>query len=425
MSSENPFDLLVAYLQGKTDAVKLHAVLKPQCTQTKDALAIYQRTKLTQLQKQQLKNLLCVPKATLFKQEPQTLGEWLHTLNPFGSPKHETPYEPENLLDWIDHLNKAGFGNGQLADFRHELKQIHAKPDWSETLLVTTLLTGITAFFFYLNPKQLQRVEQALVRIAPFIVPTLLVFLQIKTIAEQAYRTRYEDTFYSLEHRARRWLTGTLPALMNLVAYGVIATVGAMSPLAAALFVASSFVAVFDGAVSWVQLHFSNKNHVTKTNPTWEEKLSTIRQEERETRTGQTLKVKLIAAIALSAVATIFSLFPPTSLIIIACSSLFILIPLTKNAWLDAIHTSSSKQLLERLGQCDGTPTVSPGEILEPQVQKVAEDVADLTKRVNKLEQAEAARLSQAGMFRNVSTQWDEDDANKASSLYPSSAPSI
>jgi len=400
MSSEAPFDLLVAYLQGKTNAVKLQAALEPQCTQTKNARAIYQRTKLSALQKQQLKNMLCVPKDVIFQQEPQTLSEWLQTLNPFGSPKPEMAYEPENLLEWIDNLNKAGFGNGQLADFRHQLKQIHAKPDWSETLLVTTLLTGIAAFFFYLNPKQLQRVEQALVRIAPFITPMFLVLLQLSTLFQQAYKTRYDDTFYSLGHRARRWFIGTLPSALNLVSYGVIAAAGAMSPLAVALFVSSSFVAVFDGALSLFQLHyFTGEASKPNTNPTWEEQLNTIRQDERRERTKQTLLVKICAAAALLVVVAIFSLFPPTSLLIVACSSLFILIPLTKSVWLDKIHTDSSNQLLESLGKCKGTPTVSTADILEPQVQENATQISELKKRVTKLEQEAQAQPSHAGMF--------------------------
>jgi len=316
-----PFDLLYAYLKGEEDVLnRLNSTLKPQCTPEKNALAIYKNTTVTPNQTQTLRKVL-------------------------GVPNDATLQSTDNLLDLIDNLNKAGYGYGQLADFRHQLKQIYTKPDWSGALLFTTLFTGIISAFFFLNKQQLDRFEKLLTRIAPFIAPLFLIGFQIYTIIQQAYKTRYEDTYHSDNHRARRWLVGTLPSLLNLSAYVAIAIIGSMSPLAAALFVGASFVGVFDGALSFYYLSKAEQQQEPGT-------ASAIRQNNRKERVGQTLQVKMYAAIGLSATVAISCLFPPSIFVILSCVTLFILIPQTKNMFLDNIHTDSSNALLTQLNQC-------------------------------------------------------------------------
>ena len=337
MSSETPFNLLIAYLNGKTDAGKLRAAFT-HGTQTEDAFAAYKNTKITPLQEQTLKTALGVPSTEELK--------------------------ADNLLEWIDNLNKARYGYGQLADFRHILKQIHPKTDWSGTLL----FTGAAIFStLVLYTRQ-----------------SLLVGFQVYTILQQAYKTWYDDTFYTNNHRTQRWLVGTLPAVLNLSAYLAIAVAGSMSPIAATLFVAASVVAVVDGALRFYHLHAAGNQ--PESDPA-----SAARQKNREERSYQTLKVKMYAAVALSAVVAISCVFPPTIFVILSCTALFIL--MTKNIRLDKIHTDSSNQLLVSLSKCTKeTSTLSKHTVEHNEALEVDNREPNNSHAIH-------AKLSEKGIF--------------------------
>lgn len=320
--SKMPFELLLDYLKGKVDAYQLRMAFT-EGTQTQDALAAYKNTSFTPEQKQALENELGVPTGVTIESR-------------------------ENLLDLIDNLNKKGYGYGQLADFRYHLKGIYPAKDWTGTLFLTTLLTGIISTFFFLNPKQLDRLEGVLLRVVPLIAPAFLVGFQAYTVFKQAYKTRYEDTYHSDSHRARRWAVGTLPSLLNLSAYVAIAAIGSMSPLAAGLFVFASFIAVLDSIYSFYQINTAAKQETANS-------ASAVRQENRTERTRQAFWIKLYAAVALSATVAISCIFPPTIFVILSCTALFILIPMTKNSWLNKTHTESSQQLLSSLRALEPT----------------------------------------------------------------------
>ncbi|NCT57847.1 MAG: hypothetical protein GW760_09110 [Legionella sp.] len=317
-TSSNPFELLMDYLQGQKDAHQLRNAFT-EGRETRDAFATYKTTSFTLDQINQLKNELAIP-------ENASLDE------------------ADNLLDLIDNINKAGYGYGQLADFRYHIKHIQPEADWTGTLYTTTLITGIVSSFFFLNGRQRDRLEAVLVRIAPSIPPLLLVGLQIYTMFKQAYTSLYEDTYYSANHRIRRWLVGTLPALFNLAAYATIAVVGSMSPLAAVLFVSASLVAIADGLHRIYDLVNVAETAETGT-------ASAIRQQNRIERTRQTLHVKIGAALALVATVVVSCIFPPSIFAVLAYCALFILIPWTKNSLLNKIHTESSHQLLTELSK--------------------------------------------------------------------------
>jgi hypothetical protein len=391
-TSKIPFKLLLEYLQGKEDAHGLRTAFRVG-TFTQDAFAAYKNTPFTLEQKQQLETAL-------------------------GVPADATVEHADNLLDLIDNLNKAGYGYGQLADFRYQLKNIHPEPDWTGTLLFTTLLTGIISTFFFLNPKQLERLEGALLRVAPFIAPVLLVGFQFYTIFRQAYKTRYEDTYHSDSHRARRWLVGTLPSILNLSAYVAIAAIGSMSPLAAVLFVSSSVVAVLDSAISFYHLKTAEKQEELDT-------ASATRQNNRKERTGQTFWVKMYAAVALSATVAISCIFPPTIFVVLSCTALFILIPMTKNSWLNKIHTDSSQQLLAELRDLD-EKNITPAEenVLEQEIVDVPALQAELQSYKARLTVAEAPP-SRVGLFKPAMVDFsavsggDSSNAIEASLLSP------
>lgn len=381
MSLETPFELLEAYLRGEPNVLNdLSQKLKPKCEPDQNALTLYQKTEFTVDEEQGLQKALGVPADA--KVDPAT-----------------------NLLDLIDNLNKAGYGYGQLADFRHQLKQIHPEPDWTGTLLFTTLLTGITSTFFFLNSKQLERLEGALLRVAPFIAPVLLVGFQFYTIFRQAYKTRYEDTYHSDSHRKRRWVVGTFPSLLNLSAYVAIAVIGSMSPLAAALFVSASIIAVLDGLYSAYDLNFTEVRADSNT-------ASAVRQNNRRERTDQTFWVKMYAAVALSATVAISCIFPPTIFVVLSCTALFILIPMTKNSWLNKIHTTSSKQLLAELHDLEETTSVAEN-VLDQEVVDTQALQTELESYKAKLTVAEA-KLHDISMFKSamvsISTQTNQDE---------------
>lgn len=318
-TSNQPFELLIVYLQGKINARQLHdAFIKD--TQTQDAFAIYKDTSFSPEQKTQLQEELAVPEAA--------------TIN-----------DASNLLDLIDNLNKAGYGYGQLADFRYQLKKIKPETDWTGTLYFTTLVTGIVSSFFFVNDHHRDRLEAFLLRLAPFIAPLIAPFLlvgfQFYTIYQQA--TAYnEDTYHSDNHRKRRWFVGTFPALLNLSAYLAIAIIGSISPFSAGLFIGASLVAVVDGAFRFYHPQAPEELAAPGS-------ASAIRQENRKKRTGDTLNVKIYAAVALSVTVVISCIFPPSIFVVLAYSALFILIPWTKNSFLNKIHTESSEQLQKDL----------------------------------------------------------------------------
>ncbi|MDF1827183.1 MAG: hypothetical protein P1U39_02775 [Legionellaceae bacterium] len=363
-----PFELLIDYLQGKKDAHQLRSAFT-EGRETRDAFATYQNTALTTLTTQQIEQL----KTELAM--PESAG--------FG--------EAENLLDLIDNLNKAGYGYGQLADFRYHIKQIKPEADWTETLYTTTLITGIVSSFFFLNGRQRDRLEAVLVRIAPAIAPMLLVGLQIYNIFKQAYTSLYEDTYHSDGHRFRRWLVGTLPALFNLAAYATIAVVGSMSPFAAILFVSASLVAIADGIHRIYDLVKVDRTAESGT-------ASAIRQQNRIERTHQTLRVKIYAALALVATVLVSCIFPPSIFVVLAYSALFILIPWTKNSFLNKIHKESSHQLLTELHELEDSSTNSTDDV-ERLKNTVVELKAEVERCHAKLATREA-RASNTGLFK-------------------------
>jgi len=322
----NPFDHLMGYLQGRVNVHQLRTAFT-EGTQTQDAFAAYKNAKLTADQFNKLKMELAIPIP--------------YTVMIGGA---------DNLLDLIDNLNKAGYGYGQLADFRYQLKKIQPEADWTGPLYFTTLLTAIISSFFLLNNHQRDRLEAILMRVAPFIVPFLLVGLQFYTIIRQAYTTLYEDTYHSYSHRIQRWFVGTLPSLLNIAAYTAIAVVGSMSPISAAFFVAASLVAVADGAHRFYRQERTEELAESGT-------ASEIRQKNRKKRTGQTLEVKIYAAVALAVTVVISCIFPPSIFVVLAYSALFILIPWTKNSFLNKIHTESSNQLLVDIRALNGSDT--------------------------------------------------------------------
>jgi hypothetical protein len=383
-TSNEPFELLMAYLHGELYALEnLSRILKPQCTDKKNALGIYQDTAITKEQKQTLRAALAVPTDV--------------TIN-----------NTDKLLDFIDNLNKAGYGYGQLADFRYQLKKIYKEPDWTRPLYLATLLTSSISSFFLLNQHQRDRLEAVLLRIAPiiapFIAPFLLVGLQFYTIIQQAKRTYYEDTYHSYNHRIQRWLVGTLPSLLNLAAYVAIAVVGSMSPISAALFVAASLVAVTDGAHRFYRQEKTEELAELGT-------AHAIRQENRKARTRQTLEVKIYAAVALAVTVVISCIFPPSIFVVLAYSSLFILIPWTKNSFLNKIHTESSDQLLVDIRALDGSDMDEANQV-EQQQTRIQELESEL-KNYKNPRVTEEARTSQTGMFKkpimvSAATQTDK-----------------
>ena len=241
----------------------------------------------------------------------------------------------------------------------------------------------------------LDRIEQILTRLLPFIAPVFLVLYNLYTIAQQAHTTRNNDTFYAFGHRAWKWLVGTLPSMLNLTAYVFIATMGAMSPLAAALFISASLVAVVDGGLRAAQYYFTPQKPESETPLSWEENLADIRQKARENRTYETLWIKMYAALALSATVAMSFLFPLGPFVVLTFVTLFIFIPVIKNARLNRIHTESSNELLEALAQCEdeAEPTASTGAMLESQPQ-----VDNHERRITALEQL--GQPSQLGLFK-------------------------
>ncbi len=387
MSDQEPgqlFNFLLSYLQGKIDANQLRAIFSDG-TQTRDAFAAYKNTCFTEDQKQQLKTELAIPHDAVIE-------------------------DADNLLDLIEKLNKAGYGYGQLADFRYHLKKIHPEPDWTRALLFTTLSISAISAFFFLNKHQRNRLEQVLLLAVPFIAPLFLVGLHFSKILRQAYLTRYEDTYHSDHHRVRRWLVGTLPSIFNLSAYAAIAMMKSMSPLAAVLFISASVVAVLDGAFRLYHLKTVETQAEQNT-------ASYIRQENRKSRTEQTLTVKLFSAIALSAVAAVACFFPPSLVVLLSCTALFILIPWTESSYLHKIHTNSSHELLTQLKRREDELTKSintPQE--QPRTELETRQRQDQLTNNTTLSQASNTALSQASFFRPVHDASNESAASLESS---------
>ncbi|MDF1683758.1 MAG: hypothetical protein P1U36_03780 [Legionellaceae bacterium] len=388
-ASNQPFELLMDYLQGKINAHQLRSAFTDN-GQMQHAFAAYQDAEFTPEQKKELQDELAVPEDAA-----------------------ATISDASNLLDLIDNLNKAGYGYGHLADFRYQLKKIKPEADWTGTLYSTTLLTGIISSFFLLNHHQRDLLEALLIHVAPFIPPFLLVGYQFYTIYRQARTTLDEDTYHSYQHRIQRWLVSTLPSLLNLSAYVAIAVVGSMSPISAALFIASSLVAVADGALRFYHRPSAEEQAEPNT-------ASAIRQENRKNRTGQTLDVKIYAAVALSVTVVVSCIFPPSIFVVLSYSALFILIPWTKNSFLNKIHTESSAQLQTELRAFNGHDT-APASQVEQQLQtRIQELEAELKHhkdaRVTEVVTSEEALASQTGIFqcrpkptmKSITTQTDE-----------------
>lgn len=383
-----PFDLLMDYLQGRVNAHQLRTAFT-EGTQTQDAFAAYKNTGFTPEQKKQLQDELAVPPGV-------------------------TIDNADNLLDLIDNLNKAGYGYGQLADFRYQLKKIQPEADWTGPLYFTTLLTGIITGFFLLSDRNRDRLEAILIRIAPFIAPFLLVGLQFYTIIRQAYTTLYEDTYHSYSHRIQRWFVGTLPSLLNIVAYTAIAVVGSMSPISAAFFIAASLVAVADGAHRFYRQERTEELAEPGT-------ANAIRQENRKARTRQTLEVKIYAAVALAVTVVISCIFPPSIFVVLAYSALFILIPWTKNSFLNKIHTDSSHQLQTDLRAHHGFAADEADHVeqLRTRVHELESELQNYKNpRVIEEATSKEALASQTGIFQfrpkptmaSTATQTDEDE---------------
>jgi len=384
----NPFDLLMGYLQGRVNAHQLRTAFT-EGTQTQDAFSAYKDAEFTLEQKMKLQDELAVPPGA--------------TIN-----------NADNLLDLIDNLNKAGYGYGQLADFRYQLKQIHQAPDWTGPLYFTTLLTAIISSFFLLNNHQRDRLESVLIRVAPFIAPFLLVGLQFYTIFKQAYTSYYEDTYHSDEHRWLRWLVGTLPSLLNIAAYVAIAVVGSMSPISAALFVAASLVAVADGAYRFYQQERAEEQAEPGT-----ASASAIRQKNRKTRTRQTLEVKIYAAVALAVTVVISCIFPPSIFVVLAYSALFILIPWTKNSFLNKIHTESSDQLLVDIRALDGSD-MDEADYVDQLQTRIQTLEAELENYKQPHSTSTAAPPSRVGLFKPAMIDFsNRADSDLGASLGP------
>ncbi len=379
------FDILNDHLNGVARGI-LRARLEDLCNDQrvggKDALTLYNEAHISRANVNKLKRALRITEE--FK-------------------------EPDTLFGWIKLLSQKNYAHRHLEDFYHLLQEVKPRKSWAIPLFITTLFSAIGAIFLGSKAEHLEAFERLIARITPVIsqffsatfsvlknIPLLLFIYSVLCIPAQAFQTIFRDNFRSNLKRFQKWITGTLPAAMNLVSYGLCyAAGGVFTPVAIAFFVTSSFITVLSSLFNFYQLkQIGGEPHKTAS---LEEQLDYIRQKERQARTVQTIGVNFAASILVSICVILWGVLPPSFSTMISCIIFINLVGFTKNAMLNHIHTQGAESLQKELREefvenkapTEAKPQPKPDstQIILEQLEKTNQEIKQLAEEVQTLKQ--------------------------------------
>ncbi len=336
--------------------------------------------------------------------------------------------EPGTLFGWVKTLSQKDYAHRHLEDFYHLLKQIKPRKSWTNQLLAASIGTALSGTYLYLFPEQMQTLEKVWANTIPIVsqflqatfsvlqnIPLLLLLYNLICIPAQAYHSIFNDTFRSLPKRLQKWVTGTLPAVLSLISYGICyATEGVFTPTAVAFFIAASLVSVTHSLFNFYNLKPTGNK--PSSNEPLAIQLEYARQKERRARTAQTIAVNLAASIFISICVIFWCVLPPSFLVMMG-SILFInLVNFTKKAALNRIHTKGSETLQKELYKVSrGHDLATRDEASEDKLDQLLKKTEETTARLANIEkyQKESAR-AQFSLFNLEKSNEDNPTADLA-----------
>ena len=326
--------------------------------------------------------------------------------------------EPNTLFDWIKVLSQKNYSHRHLEDFFHLIKEVKPQKNWTVPLFITTLATALGGIYLNSMPSQMRAIEAFISKMIPAIstflqntfsvlknIPLVLFVYTILRIPRQAYHSIYHDIFRSPDKRTLKWAAGTLPATLTLISYALCYQAnGVFTPLAMTCFITSSLIGVIHSLINFRLLEHTTDMPLKTA--TLEKKLDYIRQEERQQRTKQTIKVNFFASALVSICVILWGLLPPSPVIMLG-SILFInLVGTTKNTILNRIHTKGAESLQKDLldvSRGEGTTLTerTQQDILEKALETILENT--INKKFDeflekKMQQAIDERVSPAAL---------------------------
>lgn len=274
-----------------------------------------------------------------------------------------------NLYELLTHLHQDGYGHGHLKYLLTLIEDTQYKP--YKNLQITGSLLAVVlsiATLFYFKPKYFRATLQLISKALPQLlikigkkiagVPAGLTLVGMVYTSALYLYFLYRTFSYGVSNFNQKFFDlffRTSATALSLAGYTLcFLASGAASPLTAILFISGSAVDVVESLFTYCTIRFKSLPERNSLEQTWNVLSNHARKESQQNHAGKELVVKLTAALMITALVTIWCIFPPSLLITLGCLISIGVVGFIKSSILnrlDANHTAKLQSTLQSIKQ--------------------------------------------------------------------------